>query len=63
MIINRRIAFCLDVHNEAVKSMRYPPDDLYSGNDGDSGDSDDSDDDGGHDVDSDANCDDDDDDL
>ena len=22
----RRIAFCLDVHNEAVKSMRYPPD-------------------------------------
>ena len=26
---NRRIAFCLDVHNEAVKSMRYPPDDIY----------------------------------
>lgn len=25
----RRIAFCLDVHNEAVKSMRYPPDDSY----------------------------------
>eukprot|EP01036_Dinobryon_divergens_P025529 gene25529-34086_t len=24
-----RIAFCLDVHNEAVKSMRYPPDDTY----------------------------------
>mmetsp|Transcript_11459 Transcript_11459/g.11482 ORF Transcript_11459/g.11482 Transcript_11459/m.11482 type:complete len:501 (+) Transcript_11459:101-1603(+) len=23
---HRRIAFCLDVHNEAVKSMRYPPD-------------------------------------
>jgi hypothetical protein len=22
----RRIVFCLDVHNEAVKSMRYPPD-------------------------------------
>jgi hypothetical protein len=22
----RRIAFCLDVYNEAVKSMRYPPD-------------------------------------
>ena len=22
----RRISFCLDVHNEAVKSMRYPPD-------------------------------------
>ena len=22
----RRIAFCLDVHNEAVKCMRYPPD-------------------------------------
>ena len=21
-----RIVFCLDVHNEAVKSMRYPPD-------------------------------------
>lgn len=21
----RRIAFCLDIHNEAVKSMRYPP--------------------------------------
>ena len=25
----RRIAFCLDVHNEAVKSMRYPPDESY----------------------------------
>jgi len=25
----RRIAFCLDVHNEAVKSMRYPPDEVY----------------------------------
>lgn len=25
----RRIAFCLDVHNDAVKSMRYPPDDIY----------------------------------
>ena len=23
---HKRIAFCLDVHNEAVKSMRYPPD-------------------------------------
>lgn len=23
---HRRIVFCLDVHNEAVKSMRYPPD-------------------------------------
>lgn len=23
---HRRIAFCMDVHNEAVKSMRYPPD-------------------------------------
>lgn len=23
---HRRIAFCLDTHNEAVKSMRYPPD-------------------------------------
>lgn len=22
----RRITFCLDVHNEAVKAMRYPPD-------------------------------------
>lgn len=22
----RRIAFCLDVHNEAIKAMRYPPD-------------------------------------
>ena len=22
----RRIGFCLDVHNEAIKSMRYPPD-------------------------------------
>jgi 26S proteasome regulatory subunit N3 len=22
----RRIVFCLDVHNEAVKGMRYPPD-------------------------------------
>ena len=22
----RRIAFCIDVHNDAVKSMRYPPD-------------------------------------
>lgn len=26
---HKRIAFCLDVHNEAVKSMRYPPDELY----------------------------------
>ena len=26
---HRRIAFCLDVHNEAVKSMRYPPDEVY----------------------------------
>jgi 26S proteasome regulatory subunit N3 len=26
---HKRIAFCLDVHNEAVKSMRYPPDDTY----------------------------------
>ena len=25
MIIVRRIVFCLDVHNEAVKAMRYPP--------------------------------------
>ena len=24
--LHRRIAFCMDVHNEAVKSMRYPPD-------------------------------------
>jgi 26S proteasome regulatory subunit N3 len=24
--LSRRIMFCLDVHNEAVKSMRYPPD-------------------------------------
>jgi 26S proteasome regulatory subunit N3 len=23
---HKRIGFCLDVHNEAVKSMRYPPD-------------------------------------
>ena len=23
---HKRIEFCLDVHNEAVKSMRYPPD-------------------------------------
>lgn len=23
---HRRIVFCLDVHNEAVKGMRYPPD-------------------------------------
>jgi 26S proteasome regulatory subunit N3 len=22
----RRIAFCLDVYNESVKAMRYPPD-------------------------------------
>jgi hypothetical protein len=39
----------LDVHNEAVKSMRYPPDDLYSGksvNDSDSDDDDRRDDDG-----------------
>jgi len=27
--LHRRIAFCLDVHNEAVKSMRYPPDEVY----------------------------------
>ena len=26
VICVRRIVFCLDVHNEAVKSMRYPPD-------------------------------------
>jgi len=26
---HKRIAFCLDVHNEAVKSMRYPPDESY----------------------------------
>lgn len=26
---HKRIAFCLDVHNEAVKSMRYPPEDAY----------------------------------
>lgn len=26
---HKRIAFCLDVHNEAVKSMRYPPEELY----------------------------------
>ena len=25
MLCRRRIAFCLDIHNEAVKSMRYPP--------------------------------------
>lgn len=25
-MIYRRIVFCLDVHNEAVKSMRYPSD-------------------------------------
>ena len=25
-LLFRRILFCLDVHNEAVKSMRYPPD-------------------------------------
>jgi 26S proteasome regulatory subunit N3 len=23
---HKRIVFCLDVHNEAVKAMRYPPD-------------------------------------
>ena len=23
---HKRITFCLDVHNEAVKAMRYPPD-------------------------------------
>lgn len=23
---HRRIAFCLDVYNESVKAMRYPPD-------------------------------------
>eukprot|EP01031_Cornospumella_fuschlensis_P034416 gene34416-41656_t len=27
---HKRTAFCLDVHNEAVKSMRYPPDASYS---------------------------------
>lgn len=27
--VYRRIAFCLDVHNDAVKSMRYPPEDVY----------------------------------
>lgn len=26
---HKRIAFCLDVHNDAVKSMRYPPDETY----------------------------------
>ncbi|CAH0478174.1 unnamed protein product [Peronospora belbahrii] len=26
MAFQRRITFCLDVHNEAVKAMRYPPD-------------------------------------
>lgn len=26
---HKRIAFCLDVHNDAVKSMRYPPEDSY----------------------------------
>lgn len=26
---HKRIAFCLDVHNEAVKSMRYPPEAVY----------------------------------
>eukprot|EP01038_Epipyxis_sp_PR26KG_P014909 gene14909-20055_t len=26
---HKRIAFCLDVHNEAVKSMRYPPEEVY----------------------------------
>lgn len=26
---HKRITFCLDVHNEAVKSMRYPPDTHY----------------------------------
>ncbi len=25
-VVCRRIVFCLDVHNEAVKSMRYPSD-------------------------------------
>lgn len=25
LLLFRRIAFCLDIHNEAVKSMRYPP--------------------------------------
>jgi hypothetical protein len=29
VLARRRIAFCLDVHNEAVKSMRYPPDEVY----------------------------------
>eukprot|EP00981_Chlorochromonas_danica_P011940 scaffold4354_cov196-Ochromonas_danica.AAC.3 len=29
VVVNRRIAFCLDVHNEAVKSMRYPPEDSH----------------------------------
>ncbi len=24
--LDRRIAFCLDVYNEALRSMRYPPD-------------------------------------
>eukprot|EP00600_Ochromonadales_sp_CCMP1393_P006693 CAMPEP_0174963028 /NCGR_PEP_ID=MMETSP0004_2-20121128/5095_1 /TAXON_ID=420556 /ORGANISM="Ochromonas sp., Strain CCMP1393" /LENGTH=519 /DNA_ID=CAMNT_0016211593 /DNA_START=53 /DNA_END=1612 /DNA_ORIENTATION=+ len=44
---HKRIAFCLDVHNEAVKSMRYPPEELYkqellskSGKGGDKKDSD-----------------------
>ena len=53
IIINRRIAFCLDVHNEAVKSMRYPPDDLYSGkgdNDSDSDSDDDDDEDDDNDI-------------
>jgi len=27
--VYRRIAFCLDVHNEAVKSMRYPSEEFF----------------------------------
>jgi 26S proteasome regulatory subunit N3 len=26
---HRRITFCLDVHNEAVKSMRFPANNTY----------------------------------
>lgn len=25
MVLNERISFCLDIHNNAVKAMRYPP--------------------------------------
>lgn len=37
---HKRIAFCLDVHNEAVKSMRYPPDTSYPKKSGLGGDKD-----------------------